>query len=247
MEESIFVYRGAFQASGDLCTRPRLTLSPDVLALSGIIIDTISAKVISFSPLTTSFLHGNEVETHNIAIQAEKDCFAFIQQLPSWYHPTGEPLQLAYRKTLVCDYVKNAPDNLNIDIDFAYNEWLSALRDPRPYGLRGPKKDRGPLYPQMKKRKDAAQVYGSAAKHAVLGRNFCVTEKGYMGLTPARAKVGDLLCILLGGVAPFVIRPVENGKFELIGNAYIHGVMNGEAIAVLGKDVEEKIQDICLV
>ncbi len=67
-----------------------------------------------------------------------------------------------------------------------------------------------------------------------------------MGLTPAYTMKGDRICILLGGDVPFVVRPVNSCHYELIGIAYIHGIMHGEVIDMYG-DFDEKIEDICLV
>jgi len=59
---------------------------------------------------------------------------------------------------------------------------------------------------------------------ACMNRRFFVTRKGYMGLAPATAQKGDLVCILFGGNIPFILRRVGPG-YELIGQAYVHGIM----------------------
>jgi hypothetical protein len=38
----------------------------------------------------------------------------------------------------------------------------------------------------------------------------------------------DILCIFLGGNVPFILRPLGDGSYELVGEAYVHGVMDGE-------------------
>jgi hypothetical protein len=63
-------------------------------------------------------------------------------------------------------------------------------------------------------------------------RSFFTTKSGYMGLGPFACKSGDVAVVLLGGELCFVLRPVETGKFELVGDAYVHGAMNGEMIKV---------------
>ena len=68
-------------------------------------------------------------------------------------------------------------------------------------------------------------------------RQFCVTRKGYMGWAPPTAKPGDCICIFFGGQVPYVVRP--NGKeYEFLGEAYIHGIMNGEALSMEGIKME---------
>jgi hypothetical protein len=76
-------------------------------------------------------------------------------------------------------------------------------------------------------------------------RRFYITKKGYYGLAHNEARQGDLVCILLGGNVPFVLRKEKESYFTLIGESYTHGLMNGEAM----KDLEEGrvfIQDINL-
>ncbi len=82
-------------------------------------------------------------------------------------------------------------------------------------------------------------------KRAAVGRRFFVSKKGYIGLAPAIARPNDLICILLGGQTPFILRKYEDGKqpnqqqlqgifggdylYQLIGESYVHGLMDGEA------------------
>ncbi|KAK7908657.1 HET-domain-containing protein [Apiospora marii] len=62
-------------------------------------------------------------------------------------------------------------------------------------------------------------------------RRFFVTEQGHMGMGPPALKTGDEVCVLLGGEAPFVLRPVEErGTFRMVGQCYAHGFMDGEAV-----------------
>ncbi|KAF4624308.1 hypothetical protein G7Y89_g13865 [Cudoniella acicularis] len=67
-------------------------------------------------------------------------------------------------------------------------------------------------------------------QNAVFPRRFTITQKGYMGLTPPKAQVGDLICIFFGASTPFVVREIEDGYFRLVGECYVHGLMDGEAM-----------------
>ncbi|PNP86019.1 hypothetical protein FNYG_01075 [Fusarium nygamai] len=58
------------------------------------------------------------------------------------------------------------------------------------------------------------------------------TDKGGIGLVPLLAEAGDQIYVLNGGAVPFVLRKGKrllNGH-RLVGECYIHGIMNGEAI-----------------
>jgi hypothetical protein len=50
-----------------------------------------------------------------------------------------------------------------------------------------------------------------------------------MGLFPQSVESYDLICILYGSQVPFVLRP-KNGHYQLIGECYVHGKMDGEVI-----------------
>ena len=59
------------------------------------------------------------------------------------------------------------------------------------------------------------------------------------GLCPPRTQHGDYVCILFGCSVPVILRSFNTAgrcKFELVGEAYVHGKMNGEAVA----DLEEE-------
>jgi hypothetical protein len=74
----------------------------------------------------------------------------------------------------------------------------------------------------------AAAAFGVAEGNCAIGRRFCVTAKGFMGMVPPGARVGDLVCIFLGAQVPFLLRMVEAERFELVGEAYFHGMMGEE-------------------
>jgi hypothetical protein len=61
---------------------------------------------------------------------------------------------------------------------------------------------------------------------------FCVTEKGFMALIPDIAKEGDILCVLYGSNYPHTLRPVldKENIYQVVGNAYLHGFMDGEVL-----------------
>jgi hypothetical protein len=98
-------------------------------------------------------------------------------------------------------------------------------------------------------RGDFCSILGSAPEqHAqyplfTAGRNFCTTQRGHMGLVPAGTKTRDVVAILSGATTPHVLRRVvhtaedgEDGensyeRYQLVGEAYMHGMMDGEMFA----------------
>lgn len=69
------------------------------------------------------------------------------------------------------------------------------------------------------------------------GRSFFITKTGYYGLGPWITKPGDECGILKGARVPFVLRR-ESGQVaaKLVGEAYVHGIMNGELLKEPGAD-----------
>lgn len=59
---------------------------------------------------------------------------------------------------------------------------------------------------------------------------FFSTSNGYIGLAPYGTIEGDLVYIVIGSSVPFVVRPDADGVFTLIGEAYVQGIMQGEAL-----------------
>ncbi|KAI1770140.1 HET-domain-containing protein [Hypoxylon cercidicola] len=51
-----------------------------------------------------------------------------------------------------------------------------------------------------------------------------------IGIVPLAARPGDMICVLMGCRSPMLLRPTANGEFLLIGEAYIHGLCQGEAL-----------------
>jgi hypothetical protein len=56
------------------------------------------------------------------------------------------------------------------------------------------------------------------------------TLKGHFGIGPCKMLPGDLLYILIGVDVPYIVRPDTHGRLRLVGEAYVHGIMDGEVI-----------------
>lgn len=61
------------------------------------------------------------------------------------------------------------------------------------------------------------------------GRVFFTTSTGYIGIAPRGTRDGDLVFVVMGADVPFILRPYDDG-YELIGEAYVQGIMEGEII-----------------
>ncbi|KAH8803582.1 HET domain-containing protein [Xylogone sp. PMI_703] len=83
-------------------------------------------------------------------------------------------------------------------------------------------------------------VSGNSDTYATLVGNFCfdrtfvVTSHGRIGITPAETQVGDCVTVIFGGGVPYILQRHRNA-WLLVGESYIHGLMNGEAIVAWRK------------
>ena len=72
---------------------------------------------------------------------------------------------------------------------------------------------------------------------AACNRRLFRTKSEYYGLLHILICEGDVCCVFEGVRVPFVLRPVRDDRggeeYNLVGDSYIHGVMKGEAIAML--------------
>lgn len=58
---------------------------------------------------------------------------------------------------------------------------------------------------------------------------MATTADGHIAWVPPGTERGDRLCLFAGAPFPFVVRPARDGCYELIGDAYVQGIMYGEA------------------
>lgn len=91
----------------------------------------------------------------------------------------------------------------------------------------------------------------TTAPHA-MARRLITTTKGHVGMGPLLAKKDDVVCILFGCSVPVVLRRViEPGPcYEFVGECYLDGFMNGEAIrqwsrtaGCISSEIEKNMQD----
>ncbi|KAK0640698.1 heterokaryon incompatibility protein-domain-containing protein [Cercophora newfieldiana] len=94
-----------------------------------------------------------------------------------------------------------------------------------------------PMHPEVV---DAMAFWAKLTASAT-GRTFAVTERGLYGLVPQLARPGDKVCAIRGLDVPLVMRVVA-ARHALLGEAYVHGIMEGEAMsAVMNGALQEDV------
>jgi len=78
-------------------------------------------------------------------------------------------------------------------------------------------------------------------------RCFCVAESGgYYILGPYGSQPGDVVAVFVGEKKPYVLRERGGGRFELVGDAFVSGIMAGELFGG-GNEEEIAIEMVVLV
>lgn len=62
-------------------------------------------------------------------------------------------------------------------------------------------------------------------------RRFGRTEDDWLCLLPEGTQKDDRIVLAEGGKVPLVLRPDGDGYYMFIGEAYVHGIMDGEAFS----------------
>jgi hypothetical protein len=58
-----------------------------------------------------------------------------------------------------------------------------------------------------------------------------LTSEGHLGLAPIETQENDIVCVLLGGDMPFILRP-NGDHYTFVGETYVYGIMDGEVLDV---------------
>ena len=75
---------------------------------------------------------------------------------------------------------------------------------------------------------------------------FARTSTGFVGMVPAAAQEGDIFTCVESVQAPVILRPVDAGRYKIVGCAYFYGFMPGEPR--LGSLMEENtFKEVILV
>lgn len=133
------------------------------------------------------------------------------------YAPTGEPATTALWRTLVTD-IWNKRHPAPPHAEGFFRTWLrAATANQQREG-----DDEEDRY--------EGRVFQIALQDVGADRRLFVTEKGYVGLGPPTVGVGDAVVLVAGGYAPFALRKHKARGWLLVGEAYVHGFMQGEGV-----------------
>ncbi len=154
----------------------------------------------------------------------------YLRSLESWerFHERFRAFCRAYGKAYpslverlgVCWRTPIA-DAYMIDVTATYNRRRTIPSDVEGYNELLAKPSDNP--PTRK-----AVSYLVAAIAGMGRRRPFATKKGYIGVGPRDMREGDSVVLICGLEAPMILRRLQNGRYIVIGDSYVHGIMDGE-------------------
>ena len=235
------------QYYASLTTKPEVNLDPisNVLTLGGAIVDEITAlsTICHFErPDSVSLAesYGSSFHPRQAAAHINWHDEAFTLALGGSVLRRRSSVEEAFWRTLIGDMTPSsrpAPAALADD----YRNWAVCSRLVHRFCRLNGKGT--PLPPGLSPASPAFAIWGTAMGFCAARRKFCVTRRGYMGMVPQGSRPGDLVAIILGAKTPYVLRHCGKVKdsFELVGECYMDGMMDGEMMGMLPRMERLKI------
>ncbi|KAI0385743.1 heterokaryon incompatibility protein-domain-containing protein [Hypomontagnella monticulosa] len=244
LPEATFGWYRAFNAGGGTLRQPVLYSDDRLLGLHGYVFDTITGVSPEPDPspkdgaeITVTkqllFDYTRIVNFFRLYLAARQLCKIDDKRL---YDSTSEPIREAFFQVLVVSITIERRENLAPDISLLRKVFEDF--DRVVVGVAGKNITSRPalfltyVRTILKMSMDSAGAWVFDTFYwqtdATNRRKFAVTGRGYMGLAPRKTEVGDKVILLKGYRAPVVARVVD-GKWKLVGDCYLRGIMGGEA------------------
>ncbi|KAL7800050.1 hypothetical protein V8C37DRAFT_363885 [Trichoderma ceciliae] len=220
---------------------------PGSLRLCGIVFDEIMA--------ISSSIHNN-LSLGFEEVLRDWRTMAQIETNPDKQCPSGETVLEAFWRTLSLDLSCSMITNSDNDTVFRKRAepsdrlihdafWFIALLELHGIPI-------GDILPESFQNRIDGNLFNQNVYQTIFERRFFLTKMGYMGLGLDGILEGDKVCVLAGGRLPFILRDIkpalnpnenlERGNiFRILGDAYLHGIMDGEAMKKVDEG-REKLQ-----
>jgi hypothetical protein len=224
-----------WKASG--ATKPRLSIDGAILAIHGYVFDRIS-RVGKLSPVTKVAEDGVPLWSANMKMKADwfhefKDIASSSNPYPSGRNYFQVPWRVVGGTNSTGDRAPPcfAPCYLSMEKDCEIQELKNKIERGEAVSASRSKITRI-ILSRLSLDLEQSNDFGASLGLAPTGRVFCCTDNKYLGLVPSHSKPGDMVCILFGVDVPFVFRPhaLKEGYYQLIGEGYLHGIMDGEVM-----------------
>ena len=75
-------------------------------------------------------------------------------------------------------------------------------------------------------------VFAAELMRYAAWRAFIVTQRRFLGFALQDVRPGDVVCVVRGSLKPLILRQLPHGRYELVGECYVHGIMDGSFAGV---------------
>lgn len=212
-----------FQAAGDRKSDVEVDDDDGLLFARGIIVGAIRDVVGPFV-LPQGLLHLTSQPLTIESISKETGLDDAYKSLAKFSESLEEHRHECFWRTLVVDRDFTDFDNVVYpapeSFEKAYRVSFNLDQIPEDYE---------PELPSYNRFMRFVNPFTNNMDECLVNRCFFDTDCGRMGVGPFSTKPGDLVVILFGGDFCFVLRP-KGDQYEFVGDAYLHGVMNGELV-----------------
>ncbi|OBT68485.1 hypothetical protein VE03_02789 [Pseudogymnoascus sp. 23342-1-I1] len=150
------------------------------------------------------------------------------------HYPGSGKYSDAYWRTLVSDHITELGtflgDRISADDTIRYKLWHQWFADL----VKQPDEKKTAYYKDCLAANRDLDRFDWTIMNMNYNRRLFSTKNGRIGMGPADMEPNDLVTILSGGRTPFIVRPSDlesankGGNYQIIGYAYVHGVMDGE-------------------
>jgi hypothetical protein len=198
----------------------------DVIKATGIAVGTFCAS----QDYLTAFLHWRAMLLHELEIEGGDN---------------SHPQHQAFCRTLClgqipADQGQEAPQRWQ---DICYHVFSSLIREKMP---------RFPIDEDLARCAEGSAMIKPEARRKFLqdhfgdrmmGRSFCITESGLIGMGSGYMTVGDLVIVPFGCSTPILLRAESRREeYRYVGDVYVDGYMHGEAIQrMIGGDINRVV------
>jgi hypothetical protein len=187
----------------------------DAIRATGIAVGTFCAS----QDYLTAFLHWRAILLHKLNIEEGNE---------------SHPLHKAFCRTLCLGQVPAEQSQPQLWHDLCYHVFSSLIREKLP---------RLPMDEDLEHHANATGLIDQDARrkflqdnfgNRMMGRSFCVTEQGLIGMGSGYMTAGDLVVVPFGCSTPILLRPKgRRDEYRYVGDVYIEGYMHGEAVQQL--------------
>jgi hypothetical protein len=251
-----------FAATGSSQSTPKFDATKTLLGVEGYVLDEVDRVGMTVNNPYAGVSHSDLINSKSLLSMLAalpRLIFGAAEMSRAWmdweaitaartrqHYVTGEPMLDAYWKTFLGGHMACSEDRWPDE----RNRWETLVRDyrtPARFNLHKSPAAYAVALGAMAGALIVRQWVGTAVDvppsselpaelespsgEMILGRRMFTTRDGFIGLGPQALQTGDCIALCKGGKVPYVLRKVPVG-YELIGECYVHGIMQGERFEV---------------